>query len=61
MQWLYLVGQGTIPTKVYFRYAALHESAQGYNARSYSQSKSDVSLHSISGTFFFVDMAELWP
>ena len=44
MQWLYLVGQGTVPTKVYFRCASLHGSARGYNARIYSQTKSDVSL-----------------
>ena len=46
MQWVYLVGQGTVPTKVFFRCAALHGSARGYNARTYSQTKSDVSLQS---------------
>ena len=54
MQWLYLIGQGTVPTRVYFRCAALQQSARGYNARTYSQSKTDVSVQTVYKFFFLI-------
>ena len=53
MQWLYLISQGTVPTRVYFRCAALQQSARGYNARTYSQSKTDVSVQTVYKFIFF--------
>ena len=52
MQWLYLIGQGTVPTCVYFHCAALQQCARGYNARTYSQSKTDVSVQSLRKFIF---------
>ena len=45
MQCLHLIG--TVPTCVHFRCAALQQSARGYNAQTYSQSKADVSAQSV--------------
>ena len=52
MQWLYLIGQGTVSTHVYFHCAALQQSARGYNARTHSQSKTDVSVQSVCKFIF---------
>ena len=42
IQWLYLIGSGIIPTKVYFQCAKPHTNSRGYNACPYKQSKTDV-------------------